>query len=79
MPDSIKHPIPDLVQSQKPENVKDLPEITKPLPGATKPDSKTGKISSSLFKKKNGGCGLKRPRDEAKEEDSIDADFFTQV
>jgi hypothetical protein len=70
-----------------PENSKALPQIVEPLSEAVKPlpenskslAVKSGKISSSLFKKKSGGCGLKRPREESKEEDSIDADFFIQV
>ena len=42
----------------------------------SKPDEKSGKISSSLFKKKS----IKRPRDDhPKEEDSIDVDFFNQI
>jgi len=42
----------------------------------SKPDEKSGKISSSLFKKKSA----KRPRDDRpKEEDSIDVDFFNQI
>ncbi len=42
----------------------------------SKSDEKSGKISSSLFKKKS----VKRPRDDhPKEEDSIDVDFFNQI